>query len=116
MLVVEQDARIALDAASTAYVLEVGTVAVVGPERRAARRRGRPAELPRVLMAAFLQQVVSGLASGGDLRVARARARADPPRDGGHQLRAGRDGDVLDVHRLDADDEPRLSRTGPRSP
>ena len=41
--------------------------------------------------------------------VARARARPHPPRDGGHQLRAGRDGDVLDVHRLDADDEPRLA-------
>ena len=30
VLVVEQDARIALDAASTAYVLEVGRVAVEG--------------------------------------------------------------------------------------
>jgi branched-chain amino acid transport system ATP-binding protein len=33
VLVVEQDARIALDTASTAYVLEVGTVAVAGPSR-----------------------------------------------------------------------------------
>ena len=31
VLVVEQDARIALDTASTAYVLEVGRVAVEGP-------------------------------------------------------------------------------------
>ena len=31
MLVVEQDARIALNAASSAYVLEVGKVAVSGP-------------------------------------------------------------------------------------
>jgi branched-chain amino acid transport system ATP-binding protein len=31
VLVVEQDARIALDAASLAYVLEVGRVAVSGP-------------------------------------------------------------------------------------
>ena len=30
MLVVEQDARIALNAASSAYVLEVGKVAVAG--------------------------------------------------------------------------------------
>jgi branched-chain amino acid transport system ATP-binding protein len=30
VLVVEQDARIALDAAATAYVLEVGKVAVSG--------------------------------------------------------------------------------------
>jgi branched-chain amino acid transport system ATP-binding protein len=31
VLVVEQDARIALDAAATAYVLEVGRVALSGP-------------------------------------------------------------------------------------
>ena len=49
-----------------------------------------------------------GARVGGDLRVARARARADPPRDGRDQLRAGRDGDVHDLHRLDADREPRL--------
>ena len=65
VLVVEQDARIALNAASTrvrARGREGGGLRV---ERRAARRRGRPAELPRLLMAAFFQQVVSGLASGG---------------------------------------------------
>ena len=80
----------------------------VGVERRAARRRSGAAELPRLLMAAFFQQVVSGLASGGVYGVARTRDRADPPRHGGDQLRSGRDGDVLHVHRLDADDEPRL--------
>ncbi len=65
VLVVEQDARIALDAASTAYVLEVGRVALSGLERGAARRRGHPPELPGVLMSDLLQQIVSGLASGG---------------------------------------------------
>ena len=65
VLVVEQDARIALNAASTAYVLEVGKVAVSGSSRGAARRRSSSAELSRVLMAQFFQQVVSGLASGG---------------------------------------------------
>ena len=65
VLVVEQDARIALDAASTAYVLEVGQGGGLRVERGAARRRSRAAELPRVLMAQFFQQVVSGLASGG---------------------------------------------------
>ena len=112
VLVVEQDARIALETASRAYVLEVGRVAVAGPSGELARERVRPAELPRVLgggaLADFMQQVVAGLASGVDLRLARARARPHPPRDRRHQLRPGRDGDVLDVHRLDADDEPRL--------
>ena len=46
VLVVEQDARIALNAAATAYVLEVGKVAVSGSSADAPRRRGRPAELP----------------------------------------------------------------------
>ena len=64
---VEQNARIALDVANRATVLEVGRVAVEGTADRAARRRVRPPELPGVLdaMADFLQQVVSGLASGG---------------------------------------------------
>ena len=65
VLVVEQDARIALDAAHT-RVRARGREGRGGRvERRAAGRRGRPAELPRLLMADFLQQVVSGLASGG---------------------------------------------------
>ena len=45
----------------------------------------------------------------GDLRLARARPRADPSRDRRHQLRPGRDGDLLDLHRLVADREPRLA-------
>ncbi len=49
-----------------------------------------------------------GARVGLDLRVARARARPHPSRDRGDQLRAGRDGDALHVHRVDADDEPRL--------
>ena len=70
VLVVEQDARIALRASQRAYVLEVGRVALTGSERRARGRRVHQAELPRVLMIAaaftdFMQQVVSGLASGG---------------------------------------------------
>ena len=51
VLVVEQNATIALDAAARAYVLEVGRVVVDGHERRAAARRVRPAELSGVLMA-----------------------------------------------------------------
>ena len=107
MLVVEQNAAIALEVAARAYVLEVGQVAVSGTSARAAPRRSRPTESTWVLMAARWPSSSSrssrGLAIGGDLRLARARARAHPPRDGRHQLRPGRDGDVLDVHRLDAD-------------
>ena len=62
-------------APSTAYVLEVGKVAVAGSSAELRDERGRPAELPRLLMAHFLQQVVSGLASGGDLR-RRSRSRS----------------------------------------
>ena len=65
VLVVEQDARIALNAASTRVRARGRQGRGVRVERRAARRRGHPAELPGVLMAQFFQQVVSGLASGG---------------------------------------------------
>ena len=70
VLVVEQDARIALNA-SRARVRPRGRPrGAHRDERRAARRRVGPTELPRVLMVAaaftdFMQQIVSGLASGG---------------------------------------------------
>ena len=65
VLVVEQDARIALDGCVERVRARGGAGGRVGVERRAARRRSGAAELPRLLMAAFFQQVVSGLASGG---------------------------------------------------
>ena len=106
VLVVEQDARIALNAASTAYVLEVGKVAVSGSsadlrDDEAIRRSylgTDGAVLPTGRLGPRLRR---------HLRVARARARADPPCHRRRQLRPGRDGDVLHLHRLDADDEPR---------
>ena len=75
VLVVEQDARIALDARRDGVRARGREGRGVRAERRAARRRGRPTELPRLLMADFFQQVVSGLASGGDLR-RRSRSRS----------------------------------------
>ena len=48
-----------------AFVLETGRVVLAGESADAAGRRVRAPELPRLLMANFLQQVVSGLASGG---------------------------------------------------
>ena len=64
VLVVEQNATIALEVAARAYVLEVGQGGGPGPERRAETPRRRQEVVPRLLMAEFLQQVVSGLASG----------------------------------------------------
>ena len=67
MLVVEQDARIALATAARAYVLEVGAGRGRGVERRAPGQRFGATELPGLLDSwmPFCQQVVSGLASGG---------------------------------------------------
>ena len=64
VLVVEQDARIALQSASSAYVLEVGKVAVAGSSDELRENESVRTELPRLLMADFWQQVVAGLASG----------------------------------------------------
>ena len=112
VLVVEQNAAIALEVASYAYVLEVGKVAVSGPSEELAPQRIRPQELPGVLRSdgRVLPAGRRRARHRVDLRRARARARVDPPRDRGDQLRPGRDGDVHDLHRLDADREPRRER------
>ena len=65
VLVVEQNANLALAAAQRAVRARGGHRGGRGTERRAARARGRPPELPRLLMEEFFQQIVSGLASGG---------------------------------------------------
>ena len=66
VLVVEQNAAIALEVASHAYVLEVGKVAVSGTSDELARdesvRKSRTSGTR--LMADFFQQVVAGLGSG----------------------------------------------------
>ena len=117
VLVVEQNAAIALEVAARAYVLEVGKVAVSGTSDELARDESVRKSLPGVLsvVAEFFQQVVAGLGSGAIYARARARARADPPRDRRDQLRPGRDGDVHDLHRLDADRRTTAGRTGPPS-
>ena len=104
MLVVEQDARIALSISSRAYVLEVGRVALTGSSDELRDDENVRRSYLGLLMVAsaftdFMQYVVSGLASGGIYRAARARARDHPPLDRRHQLRPGRDGDALGVHR-----------------
>ena len=114
MLVVEQDARVALSISSRAYVLEVGRIALAGTRAPRCRTTKPSGGATWVLMLAagfadFVQQVVSGLASGGRLCTPRARARHHPPLDRGHQLRAGRDGPALGVPRVGTDSAPRLA-------
>ena len=64
VLVVEQNAAIALEVASHAYVLEVGKVAVSGTSEELARDESVRKSLPGLLMAEFFQQVVAGLGAG----------------------------------------------------
>ena len=110
IVVVEQNATLALRAAKHAYVLETGRVVLGGRRSRPAGERVGAEVLPWLLaapVANFIQQVVSGLASGGiygSLALAlvlihRVDRRA--------QLRAGRARDVVGVHLLVADG-PRL--------
>ena len=69
ILLVEQNAALALDLATHAYVLETGTRRDVGPVRRREERRERAQVVSRLLrrtssMEQFLQQLASGLANG----------------------------------------------------
>ena len=72
VLVVEQNANIALDVSRRAYVLEVGRVAVEGESRELRRARGNPTVVPGVLVGVplffqwseFVQQLVFGTAIG----------------------------------------------------
>ena len=64
VLVVEQNAAIALEVASHAYVLEVGKVAVSGTSEELARDESVRKSYLGLLMSEFFQQVVAGLGSG----------------------------------------------------
>ena len=116
VLVVEQNAAIALEAAARAYVLEVGKVAVSGTSEELAARRIRPQELPGVLSACRILPAGRRGARVGAIYGALALALVLIHRaDRGDQLRPGRDGDVHDLHRLDADRRTTAGRTGRRS-
>ena len=100
MLLVEQNAAMALDLADHAYLLETGRVVLSGAGRRRsssddAVRRVVPRLLTAAPMDAFLHQVLAGLATGGiyaSLALALVMIyQATHLR----ELRAGRDGDVL---------------------
>jgi ABC-type molybdate transport system ATPase subunit len=71
MLLVEQNASLALDLAHHAYLLETGHGGPVRPGRADQERRVGAPRLPRLLnqepqtaMEAFLHQITSGLANG----------------------------------------------------
>ena len=106
VLVVEQNAALALEA-SVARVRARGRQGRGrGRERRAAARRSRSDARTWATDAARLRLDAAGAADrdrprlGRRLGDARGRARADLPLDRRRQLRPGRDGDVLDLHRL----------------
>ena len=97
VLLVEQNAAMALELADHAYLLETGRVVMSGPSADSAARRLDPPLLPRLLKSArgHLDPAgVSGLADGRHLREPRAGARHDLPGDGRGELRPGRHGDV----------------------
>ena len=98
MLLVEQNAAMALDLADHAYLIETGRVVLSGSaRRRSARRRGAPL-LPRLLstdMDAFLHQVLAGLATGGIYASVALALVMIYQATHLREFRAGRDGDVL---------------------
>ena len=78
MLLVEQNAALALDLADHAYLIETGPYRDVGPggaNRATTKTSAAPISATReALMELFLHQVLAGLATGGDLCLHRARA------------------------------------------
>ena len=80
-------------------------VALTGNERRTARDeaiRAATSATDGCVLTDRLRPRSGGIYGGSP------RIRPHPPLDGRDQLRPGRDGDLLHVHRLDPDDEPRL--------
>ena len=108
VLVVEQNAAIALGVAAARLRPRDRPHRALGNRRRAARERLDPRRVPRLLNAAIRPTGRRRARAGRDLRLARAGARPDLQGDRGDQLRAGRDGDVHDVHLLEPDHASRL--------
>ena len=103
MLLVEQNAALALDLADHAYLMETGRLVTVRPGARPARRREYPQSLSRILRATNGTVSASGTGGSRDRRhlcLHGARRGDDLPGDRPSEFRAGRDGDVLDLHRL----------------
>ena len=64
VLLVEQNANLAMHIASRVYLLETGRIVASGIGRRTERRRLHPQGVPGVLMELFLQRLVDGLSQG----------------------------------------------------
>ena len=105
MLIVEQNAALALDLAEHAYLLETGRIVMAGPARRSARTKRCAARIWGIKDGdgTVAATGAGGARDRGDLRLDGARRGDDLPGDRPSQFRAGRDGDVLDLSRL-ADD------------
>ena len=107
MLLVEQNAALALDLADHAYLIETGRLVMEGPAQRSARRREYPPLVSRLLTDKHDGTVsasgAGGARDGRHLCLPRARRGDDLPGDRPSEFRPGRDGDVLDLHRLAAD-------------
>ena len=113
MLVVEQDARVALSISSRAYVLEVGRVALTGTsaemqddEPSGGATSGTDA---RRRFADFVQQVVSGLASGAVYALLALALVIIHRSTGVINFAQGEMATALDVHRVGTDSAPRLA-------
>ncbi len=112
MLLVEQNANMALELADHAYLLETGRIVMHGSAADHRRRRVRPPRLSRLLR----RRSCRDAAAPGPFRPRHRRhlcehrpgARDDLPGDPPREFRAGRAGDVLDLYRLDPDRTPGL--------
>jgi branched-chain amino acid transport system ATP-binding protein len=104
VLLVEQNANLAMHMAHRVYLIETGRIVASGSRRRAERRRLRSARptwgSEGRSMDLFLQRLVDGLSAGQRVRTARARPRHHLPRHRPPELRPGRDGAVRCVRRV----------------
>ena len=107
MLLVEQNANMALELADHAYLIETGRIVMGGPAADHRQRRIRPPRLSRLLRSDAVDSLPAPDSFGPRHRrhlcEHRARAGDDLPGDASREFRPGRAGDVLDLYRLDAD-------------
>ena len=108
ILLVEQNAAMALDLADHAYLIETGRIVLSGSASEMKNNDAVRRVLSRLLgpvapMDAFLHQVLAGLATGGIYASVALALVMIYQATHLRQLRAGRDGDVLDLHRLGPD-------------
>ena len=99
VLLVEQNANLAMQIAHRVYLLETGRIVASGDAETIARRRHHPQGVPGVLMDRLLRRPRSSACRQGGVRAGRPRPRHRLPRHRPPQLRPGRDGHAVGVHR-----------------